>query len=99
MNGVFPELADVDIETVWHKPVAYMLSMMPRIGSLDDKTFYAYGYGGHGIALSHIYGAALAEKVIRQPQAYDFLYSLSKKEPAQVSQAMLYHISRLLFLG
>jgi len=60
MVGIFPELADVPLEFRWSGLVGMTLDSVPHIGRLDDRTMFAMGYNGAGVAMSSLMGRYLA---------------------------------------
>lgn len=60
MGEVFPVLRDQPIAYRWSGLVAMTLDYLPHAGQLDDKSFYAIGYNGGGVALSTYMGTQLA---------------------------------------
>ncbi|MBB6454717.1 gamma-glutamylputrescine oxidase [Salirhabdus euzebyi] len=63
MVSVFPELKDAKIEYQWGGKVAITKERLPYIGQLDDGTYFAYGYAGHGAAMSTLMGQLLARRI------------------------------------
>lgn len=63
LRMVYPDLADVDIDYRWTGVVALTRDNFPHIGAIGDRLFYAIGYGGRGVALTHLLGKHLARKV------------------------------------
>jgi glycine/D-amino acid oxidase-like deaminating enzyme len=60
MVGIFPELGDVALEFRWSGLVGMTLDSVPHIGRLDDRTLFAMGYNGAGVAMSSLMGRYLA---------------------------------------
>jgi gamma-glutamylputrescine oxidase len=60
MVGIFPELADVALEFRWSGLVGMTLDSVPHIGRLDERTLFAMGYNGAGVAMSSLMGRYLA---------------------------------------
>ncbi len=60
MVGLFPALADVPLAYRWSGLVAMTLDALPHIGRLDDRTLFAVGYNGAGVAMSSLMGRYLA---------------------------------------
>ena len=67
MAGMFPDLATTSVEYAWSGHVAFTRDQMPRAGLMDDGTFYAGGYAGHGIALATYLGALIARRIAGEP--------------------------------
>ncbi len=60
MVGIFPELNDMPLGFKWSGLVGMTLDSMPHIGRLDDRTLFAMGYNGAGVAMSSLMGRYLA---------------------------------------
>ena len=63
MSRVFPQLADVRIDYAWGGYVAITRNRAPHIGQLNDTTWFAQGFSGHGMALTGYVGGLLADAV------------------------------------
>ncbi|WP_391117717.1 NAD(P)/FAD-dependent oxidoreductase [Psychrobacillus sp. L3] len=63
MVNVFPQLEEARIEYQWSGKVAFTKDMLPYIGKMEDGTHYAFGYGGHGAAMSSLLGKLIAENI------------------------------------
>jgi gamma-glutamylputrescine oxidase len=61
--ATFPSLAAVPVEFRWSGQVAVTLDDFPHLGRIGERIFYAMGYGGRGVALSHLLGKLLARMV------------------------------------
>lgn len=59
----FPALAGVPIEYRWSGKVAVTLDDFPHLGRVGDRTFYAMGCGGRGVALTNLLGKLVARMV------------------------------------
>ncbi|MCC6456491.1 MAG: FAD-binding oxidoreductase [Caldilineaceae bacterium] len=75
MLEVFPQLAGVPISHSWSGKLGLTFDLMPHAGRIQDGPapgiFYAYGYGGHGVAvasyLGHMMGNLIAGKPVNNP--------------------------------
>lgn len=56
MLKVFPQLKDTAIQYQWGGYLSIGLNRIPQVGRLDERTYFAQAYAGHGVAASH--GAA-----------------------------------------
>jgi glycine/D-amino acid oxidase-like deaminating enzyme len=63
MAAVFPELAGTGIDFAWGGNVAFTRDQMPHMGRLQDGTYYAGGYCGHGIAMATSLGEIIARRM------------------------------------
>ncbi|MEB3100838.1 NAD(P)/FAD-dependent oxidoreductase [Ferviditalea candida] len=66
MVKVFPELEKARIEYSWSGKVGFTRERLPYIGKLKDGTHFAYGYAGHGAAMSTLMGKLLAANIRRE---------------------------------
>ncbi|TCS40663.1 NAD(P)/FAD-dependent oxidoreductase [Reinekea marinisedimentorum] len=71
MLKVFPQLADVKIESAWGGNVAVTINRGPHFGRLKDNIFYAQGFSGHGIAAAGLAGKLMAEAVSETAERLD----------------------------
>jgi glycine/D-amino acid oxidase-like deaminating enzyme len=60
---IFPALAGVPITHRWSGPVAFARDFLPSIGvtGTPRNIYYALGYTGHGVALSHLAARMLVD--------------------------------------
>ena len=68
MLRVFPQLADVAIDSGWGGFVDITRSRAPDFGQLADNIWFAQGFSGHGVALTGLAGRLIAEAIVGQPQ-------------------------------
>lgn len=59
----FPQLENVKVTHRWSGLVALTLDAVPHLGRLDDRTTYAMGYNGLGVAMSSNMGKYVADVV------------------------------------
>ena len=71
MNKVFPELAQTKIEHAWSGNFALSFSRVPQMGRLNNNTYFAHGYSGHGVTGSHTFGRILAEAISGDASRFD----------------------------
>ncbi len=64
MLSVFPQLQGVNIDFSWGGYVAITRNRAPDIGQMDDGSWFAQGYSGHGMALSGYIGKLLAQAIL-----------------------------------
>ncbi|MEM8980816.1 MAG: FAD-binding oxidoreductase [Pseudomonadota bacterium] len=60
---VFPQLKSVKIDYAWSGNFALSFSRVPQLGRLNDNTYFAHGYSGHGVTGSHTFGKILSEAI------------------------------------
>ncbi|MCG3267119.1 FAD-binding oxidoreductase [Yoonia sp. I 8.24] len=71
LSKVFPELANVKIAHAWSGNFALSFSRVPQMGRLNNNTYFAHGYSGHGVTGSHTFGRILAEAISGDASRYD----------------------------
>jgi glycine/D-amino acid oxidase-like deaminating enzyme len=73
MTHVFPALADTRIDYAWGGRVAFTRDQMPHAGRLDDGSFFAGGYCGHGIAIATHLGDLVARRLGGETVTHPFV--------------------------
>ena len=68
MREAFPQLAGTRVDYCWGGVVDMTADRMPRAGERDG-VHYAMGYSGHGVQMSVLMGAAMAEVMGGRPLA------------------------------
>ena len=65
MLKVFPQLADVRIDYQWGGKIGISANRFPQVGRLSQhpNVFYAQGYSGHGLNVTHWCARLLAEGI------------------------------------
>ena len=71
MLTYLPQLCDLRIDYAWGGYVSITVGRLPHVGSLDDRTFFAQGFSGQGVALTGIVGRALALAIQGSAEKYD----------------------------
>jgi glycine/D-amino acid oxidase-like deaminating enzyme len=73
MLKVFPQLADKHIDYEWGGNIAISINRVPQLGRIENNTYYAQGYSGHGVAPTHLAGKILADVVAGDSEQFDVL--------------------------
>ncbi|KRP41748.1 Glycine/D-amino acid oxidase [Pseudomonas libanensis] len=65
MLKVFPQLASAAIEFQWGGKIGITANRFPQVGRLQQypNVFYAQGYSGHGLNVTHLCARLLAEAI------------------------------------
>lgn len=71
MLRVFPQLSDAKIDFEWGGKIAICVKRIPQFGRIENNTYYAQGYSGHGLAPTHIAGKVLADIVSGESEAFE----------------------------
>lgn len=63
LRQVYPQLATRRLEYAWGGKIAIVVNRVPLLGRIGANVFYALGYSGHGVSLSHACGEIMADAV------------------------------------
>ena len=78
MLKVFPELEKYKIDYSWGGSLAITVNRLPHFGTLmNNKLLYAFGYSGHGLALSVLAGKLIAEKINSEEDRFNFFADIN----------------------
>jgi gamma-glutamylputrescine oxidase len=93
MLEVFPELKQAKIDFTWGGNVALTFDLLPHIGQMDDGTYFALGYSGHGVSLSTLMGKLLALKITGDESDHNILEKFPLKQiPLHDQRALVLNI-------
>lgn len=70
MVEVFPQLAQIEISHTWTGKLGLTFDLMPHAGRFtgpQSGIHYAYGYGGHGVAIASYLGHIMGKMLAGQP--------------------------------
>lgn len=73
MLGIYPELAETNIEYAWGGTLAVTMNRMPAFGRVSPRIYYAHGYSGHGVPIATLAGKLLAEVVAGNAERFDVM--------------------------
>lgn len=71
MERIFPQLRSARIDYRWGGRIGIVLNRVPQLGRISPNVWYAQGYSGHGICLTHIVGETLANAVGGTMERFD----------------------------
>jgi glycine/D-amino acid oxidase-like deaminating enzyme len=63
MLKIYPQLRDVPIEYEWGGRVGVVLNRIPLLGRVSPNVYYAQGYSGNGINMSHIAAEIITDAI------------------------------------
>lgn len=70
MVDTYPQLAGLEIDTVWTGLMSYARHRMPQIGKLASGLWHCTAFGGHGMNSTAIGGRVVAEGILGQTDRY-----------------------------
>jgi len=71
MEKVYPQLKDYRVEYQWGGNIGIVITRVPLVGRIGKNVFYAQGYSGHGVNVSHIMGEILSDAIAGTMEAFD----------------------------
>lgn len=71
MLNVFPQLSSTRIDFEWGGYIGISMNRIPQLGRIENNTYYAQGYSGHGVAPTHLAGKILADVVAGDSEQFD----------------------------
>lgn len=77
MDKVFPGLKGIRVDYEWGGYMGIGLKRIPMVGRLSDNVYFATGYGGHGVAPTHMSAKLVSEAIAGQAERYDILASIN----------------------
>ena len=78
MIKVFPQLQNVKIDYSWGGTLAITVNRLPHFGTLmNNKVSYAFGYSGHGLALSVLAGKLIGENIQGDHERFKFFSGIN----------------------
>ena len=63
MRKIYPQLSDVGIDYEWGGKIGVVINRIPLLGRTAPNVFYAQGYSGHGVNVTHLAGEIMADAV------------------------------------
>jgi gamma-glutamylputrescine oxidase len=105
MLGVFPQLADVQIEYAWGGYLDITMNRAPDFGRLAPNVYFLQGFSGHGIALAGLAGKLVAEALAGVAERFDIFTRIPHRNfpggpllrrPALVLAMLYYRLRDLL---
>lgn len=73
----FPSLKAVRLDHAWGGHIGITVERLPHLGRLGPASWFAQGFSGHGVALSGIYGALIAEALTDRPERFEVMARLT----------------------
>jgi len=63
LRSIYPQLADKRVDYAWGGKIGIVVNRVPLLGRIGTNVFYALGYSGHGVSLTHACGEIMADAV------------------------------------
>ena len=68
---VYPQLAGKQIDYEWGGKIGIIINRVPMLGKLSDNVYYAQGYSGHGVNVTHLVGEIMADAIAGSMERFD----------------------------
>ena len=78
---IYPQLEGSRIEYEWGGKIGITVNRVPRIGRIGKNVFYAQGYSGHGVNVTHLAGEILADAIAGTFERFDVF---ARVEPIRI---------------
>ena len=79
MIKVFPQFKDLRIEHAWGGMLDVTMNRAPDFNRIAPNVYYLQGFSGHGIALTGMAGALIADAIAGQAERFDLFTRLSHR--------------------
>jgi len=60
---IYPQLSHKRVDYAWGGKLGIVVNRVPLLGRIGANVFYALGYSGHGVSLTHACGEIMADAV------------------------------------
>ena len=97
LTSFFPDMDYFTMSHVWGGTLGFTYSKLPYLGQFNDGTYCAIGFNGGGVALSALYGKALA-KVVEQNETTILQNASHKPFPLYSNRAWILPFINLYYL-
>jgi len=71
MHHAYPQLAKKRVDYAWGGNIGIVVNRVPLMGRVSDNVFYAMGYSGHGVNMTHVFGEIMADTVTGTLEKFD----------------------------
>lgn len=92
VRALFPQLGDLTFEYWWDGRIGMTTNHLPRMHVMADNVFSISGYNGRGIAPGTVFGRALANHIIGEPDAIPLAPTPLTPDPWRTVKSAFYHV-------
>ena len=71
MLEIYPQLKGLNIDYEWGGKIGIVINRVPHLGRIGDNVFFAQGYSGHGVNVTHLVGQILADVISGTSERFD----------------------------
>jgi glycine/D-amino acid oxidase-like deaminating enzyme len=71
MLEIYPQLKDLRIDYEWGGKIGIVINRVPHLGQISNNIYFAQGYSGHGVNVTHLVGQILADAISGTSERFD----------------------------
>ncbi len=71
MLKIYPGLESVGIDYAWGGTIGVPINRVPQLGRVAPNVFFAQGYSGHGVNVTHLVGQIMADAIAGTLERFD----------------------------
>lgn len=70
LANIYPQLGDVEFESVWSGTMGFAVHRMPQIGEVSPGLWIASAFAGHGLNTTAMAGRLIAQAIVEKDDAW-----------------------------
>ncbi len=74
---IYPELEGVQIDYEWGGKMGIVINRIPTIGRIDNNIYYAQGYSGHGVNVTHMMSKVVSDAISGTLERFDLFEKIN----------------------
>ncbi|NKB36432.1 MAG: FAD-dependent oxidoreductase [Gammaproteobacteria bacterium] len=71
MLEIYPQLKGLKIDYEWGGKIGIVINRVPHLGQISNNIYFAQGYSGHGVNVTHLVGQILADAISGTSERFD----------------------------
>jgi len=95
IQRVYPQLSEIKLDYAWGGTIGVTVNRVPQLGRLTNSIFYAQGFCGHGVNVTHLAGQIMADAVGGTLERMDVFANI----PPVVLPGLRFYSKALVSLG
>jgi len=76
MEKIYPQLKGVKIDYEWGGKIGIVINRVPLFGRIRPNVYYAQGYSGHGVNVTHVAGEIVADAIAGTLETLDLFEAI-----------------------
>jgi len=78
MEKIYPQLGRYRVEYEWGGNIGIIITRVPLVGRIGKNVYYAQGYSGHGVNVTHIMGEIMADAIAGTMESFDLFAKMKQ---------------------